>query len=162
MTMSDDAEKAVDLDVGGQDPIGTIRSMLSGYDATDASRVAIQIWEPVEDDGDADTTSGSTGSNGDGRSLDGIRENTAHHLVLAALAQADDPVSGKALADAMEHPDRNNVGSTLSKLWKRRLVDRDESTRPYAYQINSHGQAELDRLGDDVAPADVGGVWADE
>lgn len=157
--MSDD-DPALNLDVGGRDPVANLRQLLDGYDLDDVVRVNIRVFEADEAPDPDDDPGGDAQTNGsNGRQLKGIEQHTVHHLVLAALEQADEPVSSKALTDLMGHHDPNHVSAGLSKLFKRRLVNREDGTRPYTYQVNAHGEAELDRLGRDVTPADVGGVW---
>lgn len=182
-TTADDEDRIVNLDVGGKNPVEQVRGMLSGYDLddTDISRISIEVFERVPDEpasdpadpgGQTPKTAGDGGKKTwstlteDDRELKGVQEGSSHHLVLAALAEAAGGAGDEGIAPTdLSGPlgvDRNNVSTVLSKLYRRRLVERETGSRPYTYFLNSHGRAELDELGRDVTPEDVGGVWVND
>lgn len=167
--MADDETKVVDLDVGGGDPVSQVKAMLGGYDINgEVSRIAIQVFERDEaaendtdpDDGSNDTTASGRLTEAD-RSLAGVEPDSTYHLVLAAIDSLNATrVDRDDVAEPLGVPPKN-VSTTMSKLFRRRLLDRNDDVTPYQYYLTKHGEAMLDELGRDADPDDVGGVWAD-
>lgn len=178
-TRTADEQQIIDLEIGGSDPVGQVKNILAGYDVSDSdiSRISISIFEQPQPQPEpaqpqtAEADGGTTADSGtsktwkrlteDDRELKNITENTAQHVVLAALDAADvDECSAKDIADLL-HDDigKDHASSVLSKLYRRQLADREDGKRPYTYWINAHGQAELDRIGRDVERDQVDGAW---
>jgi hypothetical protein len=148
--------------------------MLNGYDLNgDVSRIAIQVFETDRDPVPADPTADDAAPDNvdvlDGpgsipetdRSLKGISRDSSYHLVLMAIDQLDaTSVDRDDIASAMGLPAKN-VSTALSKMFKRKLLDRNDDVLPFQYQMTDHGTAILNELGRDVDRDDVGGIWSE-
>lgn len=129
------------------------KDVLSSYDLGKVERISIELEETFEDKAEPVDESGSEDDKDDDRELKQIRPETNHHKVLSAVKRlADDqPVSGNEVFAASEDIKEGSAFASLSKLYNRRLLDRervnDGSGTHYEYEITSYGEAELDRIG---------------
>ncbi|ELY49862.1 hypothetical protein [Natronorubrum bangense] len=129
------------------------KDVLSSYDLGKVEKISIEVEETFEDETEDATSDEESTKEDDDRELKQIRSGTNHHKVLSAVKQLEDDgaVSGNEVYEKSNDIKEGSAFASLSKLYKRRLVDRervsDASGSHYVYEITNYGEAELDRIG---------------
>lgn len=168
-----DEKQTIDLTVSSPNAVEKVQAMLGGYDIDEenVSRVSIEVYEDavetpdVKTNGDSEMdveTDGKTIEENK-RKLAPINSDTSHHSVLAAVEEHDgDSASAADLEESgmIDHVNRNSISKSLSVLYKRKLLDRNEGSYPYDYWLTEHGEAELNDIGRDVNFEAIGGNYA--
>jgi hypothetical protein len=92
----------------------------------------------------------SVESESDNRELGEIRKDTADHVALYIVKRLSDGKKDKVPSTEVKNrtPEPNGtITSSLSKLYSKKMVERDESGKPYEYWISDHGEAEIEEHG---------------
>lgn len=177
MSNNDTADDpTVELTVRQPNAVEKAKKMLSGYDLDDdaVARIDLSIHEadaptPVQEPDPTPDTVAADPADGDGdasylseddRTLTEVQPNNSTHATLCLLDVATEPITGAEAAEAVGMK-ANSVRSTLSTLYKHRMADRDESSRPFRYEISQYGKARLDEIGRDPQLTETNGSWKD-
>lgn len=138
----------------GPNALETAKNILSNYEISgDLQRISVELEEKHELEGG--TEGNEQSAEEDNRELKQIRPDTNHHKVLTTVKeleqQGESPVSGTKVYENVENVKEGSVFASLSKLWNRRLVERERvkegSQHHYVYEISGYGDQELSRIG---------------
>lgn len=92
----------------------------------------------------------SVESESDNRELGEIGKDTGHHVALYIVKRLSDGKNDKVPSTEVQNrtPEANGtITSSLTDLYNRKMVERDESAEPYEYWISDHGEVVIKQHG---------------
>lgn len=138
----------IDLCVSGSDAISQVKAVLNGLDVDPDAATEVDISIRLEESEEPETPNGNASNGSKERSLEGIRPNTNHHLVLSYLAGGGRVTSTEAMEDLAEADiGETSIQPALSELYYKKLVNRSEDSQGAEYWISDHGQNVIEELG---------------